>query len=58
MKKLSLKLDQLSVETFESDRAPGECGTVAGHMDPTFAPTCICMTDDDPTCRKPTCPSC
>ena len=58
MKKLSLNPDQLCVESFVSDTLPEERGTVEGHFDPTFAQTCICMTDDDPTCRKPTCPSC
>ena len=58
MKKLSLDTTELRVETFDAEHEMASArGTVAGH-DPTFAQTCICMTDDDATCRKPTCPSC
>ena len=58
MKKLTLDTNELRVETFDADgEAAQKRGTVMAH-DPTYAQTCICMTDDDATCRKPTCPSC
>ena len=58
MKKLTLDTNELRVETFDAEHAAKDPrGTVMAH-DPTFAATCICMTDDDATCRKPTCPSC
>lgn len=57
MKKLSLKPDELRAESFEPVTGPAALrGTVAGHDDPTMGVTCICQTDDEPTCRRPTCP--
>lgn len=56
MKKLSLKPEDLRVESFDTEVAAGPRGTVAGNWSPTQGVTCICQTDDEPTCRGHTCP--
>lgn len=56
MEKLSLKPEELRVESFEPQSDAKERGTVAGYDDPTQGVTCICQTDDEETCRRPTCP--
>ena len=58
MKKLTLKLDELRVETFTTTRQPAERGTVQGHygtahtQGPTNCGTCGCDTAYDATCRN------
>lgn len=58
MKKLSLRAEELRVESFDPQGGrAGSPGTVKGHLlDPTMGVTCICQTDDEATCRPPSCP--
>jgi hypothetical protein len=49
MKKLSLSIESLKVETFEASRAAEMRGTVAAHNDTFEGPTC--MGDPAWTCR-------
>lgn len=58
MKKLTMKLDELRVETFTTTEQPAERGTVQGHYGTahtegaTNCGTCIDCTAWDPTCRN------
>jgi len=49
MRKLRLDLDELNVESFETDAKPAENGTVFGEQQP-----CTCYT----ACTCPGCPTC
>lgn len=50
MKKLSLKLDDLKIESFETlEAVKAARGTVAGNAN-TLGNTCECITDDEPSC--------
>lgn len=55
MKKLSLDLGALRVESFETDTEPGARGTVHGHTWPNWP--CV-HTDWGPTCPPTGDPSC
>jgi hypothetical protein len=57
MKKLSLKLDALAVETFETAAAPDERGTVEGRAPTLLKTNCtMCQTYCVDTCTCVTSP--
>jgi hypothetical protein len=55
MKKLRLDLENIAVESFETDRAPAAGGTVRGYA--SIAQPCSgqCDTVDDATCDRDRC---
>lgn len=55
MKKIRLDVDALRVETFETDRAAADRGTVRGHDDASGQSCPYECTRYEPTCRAPLC---
>ena len=54
-KKLRLDLDQLTVESFDTDRAPLEHGTIHAHAGASGQSCTYNCTIGEPTCRGLTC---
>ncbi|HYW10917.1 MAG TPA: hypothetical protein VE871_03145 [Longimicrobium sp.] len=54
MRKISLKLDALAVESFQTAEAPLDAGTVQGQQDGDLlqAETFLCNTGDGTTCPR------
>ena len=52
MRKTRLKLDELSVESFQTDEAPAGAGTVDGHQDGDAPQAITDQTGDGTTCPR------